>query len=328
MGAADQQESEGIYVKLADNTLREAEETPNVSFSIGEKIKIAKQLDILGIEVIEAGIPGRSTQDLEAVKAVAEQPMQAKVAAIGRIFQPKYNNACLEANVDIIHLSVITSKKGIEQVLNQKQESVIENSAKVVSELKKEGVSIFFSFTDGSRADLSFLKELCKVVEEAGADAIILADTMGILSPPKTRQLINFLASQVSIPISIHCHNDFGLAVANSLEAVQAGARMVEGSFCNLGARVGNANLAEFIMAFELLYKGKTSVKQVRLASTVKLIAKITGQYMNPAWPIVGKRAFRSAEGKGLRDLVNIGELFKDLPLRPEMVGINNMEGE
>ncbi len=314
-------------VRLVENTLREGVETPGVRFSIDDRVRLARQLDKLGVDYIEAGSPGLSAAERDAVRAVVQAGLDAQVTAIGRVFQPEYNDACLEAGVRIIHLSVLTSDLGIEHVLRRPRPEIIDASARMVQQLKAEGVQVFFSATDGSRAQLGFLIDLAQALESAGVDAFVFADSMGVMSPPAMARTVEALRQAMTVAIDVHCHNDFGLGVANSLAAVQAGAEIVDVSLSGLGARVGNTNLAEFVVALQVLYGGKTNVRTEYLVETAQVLAAITGQPMHPGWPIVGERAFCSIEGLGLRTYPGpIADVLKSQLLRPELVGNREWE--
>lgn len=309
-------------VQIVDDTLREGVETPGFHFGLEAKLKLAAQLDELGVDYIEAGIPGAGPEEFAATRALARAGLTATISAIGRVYQPEYNDACLRAGVGAIHLAVMTSPAGIEHVLKVSRTRLIDSAATVVQGLKREGVQVFFSATDGSRAELDLLGDLFAAVSAAGADVFVLADTVGALSPAATATTVRYLRDRSTGTIGIHCHNDLGLAVANSLAAVQVGAGCVDVSLCGVGARVGNTNLGEFVTALRLLHGGQTRVRLDRLVATAELLAELSGQPVHPGWPLVGERAFAAVEGVGLRTYPGpVADLLANSLLRPELVG-------
>jgi 2-isopropylmalate synthase len=305
-------------VKIFDTTLRDGEQTPGVSFTPEEKLEIAIQLDKLGVDVIEAGFPRSSEGEQKAIKEIANYGLKCEVCVLTRTLTEDIDSI-LNSNVDSVHTFVSTSDVQMKYALNKTPDEVMEMSVDAVDYIKKHGFICEFSPMDATRTDKTFLLRICKAVEEAGADRINIPDTVGIMTPINMKELIQFITSKVKVPISTHCHNDFGLAVANSLASVEAGASQIHVAVNGLGERAGNAALEEVVMALNLLYKLKTNVNTKLIYSTSKLVRQITGVPIQPNKAIVGENAFAHESGVHTK-----GVLVKPLtfePIVPESVG-------
>ena len=306
------------HVRIFDTTLRDGEQTPGVALTSEDKLAIAKQLDKLGVDVIEAGFPVVSKGEMEAVKRIVKEKLKAEICGLARTIKEDID-ADLKCDVDTIHVFIATSPIHREYKLHLTKQQVLENIEKSVEYAKNHGVTVEFSAEDATRTELPFLKEAYKVAVEAGADRINVPDTVGVITPKKMEMLIKELKKVVKVPISVHCHNDFGMAVANSIAAVEAGASQIHVTVNGLGERAGNTPLEEVVMALYSLYKGKIKINTKLIYETSKLVSKLTGLPIPSNKPIVGENAFTHESGIHVRGVVEIPATYE--PISPELVG-------
>ncbi|MBS7659354.1 MAG: 2-isopropylmalate synthase [Candidatus Bathyarchaeia archaeon] len=310
--------SKPIYIRIFDTTLRDGEQTPGVSLSVDEKLEIARQLDLLGVDVIEAGSPMSSEGEKEAVKQIAKSGLKAEICALARTTREDID-AAIDCDVDSIHTFISASDVQIKYALGLTREKVLELAVDAVEYIKDHGLICEFSPMDATRADLDFLKKLCLAAQDAGADRINIPDTVGVMTPKGMYSLIEEIKAVVRVPISVHCHNDFGMAVANSLAGVEAGATQIHVTVNGIGERAGNAALEEVVMALIALYKYETGINTKLLYSTSKLVSRLTGIPIQPNKAIVGENAFSHKSGIHTRGVTVEPATFE--PITPEMVG-------
>lgn len=306
------------YIRIFDTTLRDGEQTPGVTLTPEEKLEIARQLSRLGVDVIEAGSPMSSEGEKRVVKEIAKAGLNAEICALARATRSDIDDA-IECDVDIVHTFIPTSPVQMKYAVGLSPEQVLSAAVDAVEYVKKHGVKCEFSPMDATRSELSFLKHVCKAAEEAGADMINIPDTVGIMIPRSMRQLIEELKKELKAPISIHCHDDFGMAVANSLAAVEAGATQVHVTVNGLGERAGNAALEEVVVALHTIYKLKTGVNTRLLYSTSRMVSTLTGVIVQPNKAIVGENAFAHESGIHTRGVTVKPLTFE--PIEPELVG-------
>ncbi|MEK6973413.1 MAG: 2-isopropylmalate synthase [archaeon] len=305
-------------VFVFDTTLRDGEQTPGVSLSGAEKMHIAEQLDKLGVAVIEAGFPINSNPEKEIVKQIAAAGFKSKICALSRVVENDID-ACIDCDIDIIHTFISTSDIHIKYQMDTTREEVKERAIKAVSYIKNQGFECLFSPMDATRTDLTYLIEVCEAVSQAGADRINIPDTVGVMNPQAMKYLVSKLKSSLKVPIEVHCHNDFGLAVANSLAGVEAGASYVQVTVNGLGERAGNASLEQTVMGLESLYNIKTGIKTEMLTETSKLVERFTFINMPPNTPLVGKNAFTHESGIHAAAVLKSNMTFE--PIVAESVG-------
>jgi len=306
------------YVRIFDTTLRDGEQTPGVSLVPDEKVEIALQLNKLGVDVIEAGFPSASEGEFQAVKRIAELGLKAEVCALARA-EKNDVDAAIACGADSIHTFIPTSDIQIRYVLNSTREEVLRKTEDIIDYIKAHGLTCEFSPMDATRTDLAFLKRICLTAQESKVDRINIPDTVGVATPCFMRDLISEMRKVVKVPISVHCHNDFGMAVANSLAGVEGGAAQVHVTVNGLGERAGNAALEEVVMALHVLYKKKTGINTKLLYETSRLVSRITGIALQPNKAIVGENAFAHESGIHTKGVVVKPETFE--PLKPEIVG-------
>ena len=306
------------YVRIFDTTLRDGEQTPGVSFTPEEKLEIAVQLDKLGVDAIEAGFPSASQGEQKALKDLMSAGLKAEVCGLTRTMKNDIN-AAISCNVNSIHTFISTSEVQMKYALNMTPREVLKAAVDSVQYIKDHGFICEFSPMDATRTDPSFLREICKAAEEAGADRINVPDTVGIMAPQEMESLIRDLRTVVKTPLSVHCHNDFGLAVANSLAGVVAEASQVHVAVNGLGERAGNASLEEVVMGLHLIYKMETGINTQLLYGTSRLVSRLTGVLIQPNKAIVGENAFAHESGIHTRGVTVKPLTFE--PFSPEVVG-------
>ena len=306
------------YVRIFDTTLRDGEQTPGVSLTIEDKLEIARQLDRLGVDVIEAGSPMSSEGEKKAVKEIAKAGLKAEVCGLARAIRDDID-AALHCDLGSVHTFISTSDVQMKHAIGLTRDQVLSATVDSVEYIKKHGLICEFSPMDATRSEISFLKRVCKAAEDAGADRINIPDTVGVMIPQTMRKFIEDLRTAVKVPISVHCHNDFGMAVANSLAGVEAGATQVHATINGLGERAGNAALEEVVMALHLIYKRKTGINTRLLYGTSRLVTRLTGIPIQPNKAIVGENAFAHESGIHTRGVTVKPSTFE--PIKPELVG-------
>jgi len=306
------------YIRIFDTTLRDGEQTPGVSLTVDDKIEIAHQLNKLGVDVIEAGSPMSSEGEKKGVKAIAKEGLESEVCALARATKGDIDKA-IDCDVDLIHLFIPTSPVQMKYAVNLSTNQVLAATVEMIEYIKKHGLKCEFSPMDATRSEMSFLKQVCKAAENTGADMINIPDTVGIMIPRTMSKFITEIKSSIKAPISIHCHDDFGMAVANSLAAVEAGAEQVHCTINGLGERAGNASLEEIVMALHMIYKMETGVNSRLLYSTSRIVATLTGLFVQANKAIVGENAFAHESGIHTRGVTVKPLTFE--PIKPELVG-------
>ncbi|MCD6456714.1 MAG: 2-isopropylmalate synthase [Methanophagales archaeon] len=307
-------------IEIFDTTLRDGEQTPGISFTAEQKRTIARQLDALGVDIIEAGTPITSKEEKEVVQLICDEGLSAKICGLARILTQDID-ACVDCGVDMIHIFVPSSAIQREHTTKMSEAQVKEQAYKMTRYVKERGFMCMFSAMDATRTRLEFLIDLYKTAEEAGADILNVPDTVGVSEPFAMYELVGEIYRAVKVPISIHCHNDFGLAVANSLAAVKAGASEVQVSVNGIGERAGNADLVETVMSLNSIYGLKTNIKTERLFEMAKLIERLTGIPIPVTKPVVGENAFSHESGIHTHGVMVRSDTFEPGIMTPEMVG-------
>lgn len=305
------------YVRIFDTTLRDGEQAPGVSLTPEQKLELAIQLDRLRVDAIEAGFPIASEGERKAVKMIAEAGLKCEICALARAAKEDID-AAMSCNPNSIHVFFSTSDVHL-KILRVSREEVLERVSDAVSYVKDHGFICEFSPMDATRTELDFLKQVCKTVEEAGADRIDIPDTVGIMTPQSMYELISEIKKVVRIPISVHCHNDFGLAVANTLAGIEAGAAQAHVTVNGIGERAGNAALEEVVLALHLLYGKKTNIDTSKIYATSQMVKRLTGISLQPHKPVVGDNAFAHESGIHVKGVVIDPTTFE--PFKPELVG-------
>lgn len=301
-----------------DTTLRDGEQTPGVALSTEEKLWIARKLDELGLDIIEAGSAITSKGERESIRAVSNAGLDAEICSYCRVMKPDVDFA-LECDVDSIHLVVPVSDLHINVKLKKDRETVRQMAVDVTEYAKDHGLIVELSGEDASRADLDFLKSLYSAGIDAGADRLCYCDTVGLLVPEVTTEVFKDLSTSLSAPVSIHCHDDFGLAVSNTVAALRAGAGEAHMTVNGIGERAGNTSLEEVVMILEWLYKHDTGIKCDELYKTSRLVSRLTGIPVAVNKSLVGGNAFTHEAGIHVHGLLADTSTYE--PIGPEVIG-------
>lgn len=287
-------EKRKIYI--VDTTLRDGEQTAGVVFANREKLRIAKFLDELGVDQIEAGIPIMEGDEQEAIKAICSAGLKASIMGWNRPVL-KDIEASIECGVDAVAISISTSDIHMKYKLGKSREWVVENMTRAVAFAKEKGLYVSANAEDASRSDLDFLIHYAKEAKAAGADRLRYCDTVGILDPFITYEYISRIRDSVDIEIEMHTHNDFGMATANALSGVKAGANYVGVTVMGLGERAGNSALEEVVMSLKHLYDIDLGFKTEQFVEVAEYVSRASGREL-PAWKaIVGSNMFAHESG-------------------------------
>jgi 2-isopropylmalate synthase len=294
-------------VIIFDTTLRDGEQSPGASMNTAEKLRLAIQLERLGVDAIEAGFPAASAGDFEAVRAIAAKVTRAEVVALGRATREDIDRAwgaIRDAAKPRIHTFIATSDIHLEHKLRMSRDQVVDATMQAVRHAKSYTSQVEFSAEDGSRSDRDFLCRVFEAAIEAGATTVNLPDTVGYAMPEEFGALVAYVRRNTRnmdrAILSVHCHNDLGLATANTLAGLKAGARQVEVTINGIGERAGNTALEEVVMA---LYTRKehtglqTSIDTTSIHPTSRLVSMVTGIVIQPNKAVVGANAFAHESG-------------------------------
>ena len=300
------------YIRIFDTTLRDGEQAPGASMNRAEKLEVARQLARLNVDIVEAGFPIASPDDFEAVKAIAQQVQGPRIAGLARAIEKDVRvawDAVKEAPKARIHTFISTSPLHMKYQIRKSEAEVLADTAAMVSlarQLSAEhaDADVEFSAMDASRSEPRFLAEVLKTAIAAGATTINIADTVGYALPFEfgdfIAELMRLCPPLRDVVVSVHCHNDLGLATANSLAAVRAGATQVECAINGIGERAGNASLEEVVMAMRTraeFFDCETGIRTEEIVRTSRLVSNITGYAVQPNKAIVGRNAFAHESG-------------------------------
>jgi D-citramalate synthase len=307
-----------LKINIFDTTLRDGEQTPGVSLTTNEKLRIATKLDEIGVNVIEAGSAITSEGEREAIKAISKEGFNSEIASFARIIKEDVDLA-IDCDVDSVHLVFSSSDLHIKEKLKTTREEVLFQAINVAEYALDHGLIVELSAEDGSRSDINFLKKIFKSAINVGVNRICVCDTVGILTPERAYDFYGEL-SNLGAPLSVHCHNDFGLAVANTLAGVRAGANQIHCTINGIGERSGNASLEEVVVSLESLYSDyNTDIILNQLYNTSKLVSKLSGVYLQDTKPIVGKNAFAHESGIHADGVIKNSLTYE--AIKPEFLG-------
>lgn len=320
----------GDVIRIFDTTLRDGEQSPGVSLNTEEKLEIARQLERLGVDIIEAGFPIASKGDFEAVKAIARQVRKPIICGLCRSIKGDIDRAweaLKEAAHPRIHVFIATSDIHLKYKLKMTRDEVLKAAVDSVAYAKSLGAEVQFSAEDASRTDPQYLYEIFAAVIEAGADVINVPDTVGYAMPNEFGALIRGIKENVpgidKVQLSVHCHNDLGMAAANSLAAVRNGAQQVEGTINGIGERAGNAALEEIIMALNTrkdYFNCAVNIDTTQIYRTSMLVSHLTGMDIQANKAIVGANAF--AHEAGIHQHGVLSERSTYEIMTPESIGL------
>jgi 2-isopropylmalate synthase len=318
-------------IRIFDTTLRDGEQSPGASMNLDEKIRLARQLERLNVDVIEAGFPSSSPGDFESVRRIAQEIRGPQIAGLSRTTPGDIDRAweaLKYARNPLLHVFIATSDIHLQYKLRKSREEVLEEAGRAVAYAKRFTDQVEFSAEDATRSDPDYLARVIEAAIDAGATIVNIPDTVGYTTPTEYGKLIAGLRQKVkNIPkaiLSIHCHNDLGMAVANSLAAVENGARQVECTVNGIGERAGNASMEEIVMALKTrrdFFSYDVGVVTEQIYPTSRLLSSITGILVPPNKAIVGANAF--AHEAGIHQDGVLKEKLTYEIMRPESVGIS-----
>lgn len=319
-------------IKIFDTTLRDGEQSPGVNLNQLEKLEIAKQLERFGVDRMEAGFPASSQGDFNAVKKIADTIQHASVTGLARAVKSDIDTAweALKGAAEpCLHIFLATSPIHMTYKLKQTPEQVIDTAVSMVSYAKERFSRVEWSAEDASRSDWNFLARIIEKVIEAGADVINLPDTVGYSTPQEYGELFKFVRETVpninQVSLSCHCHNDLGMAVANTIAAIENGATQVEGTINGIGERAGNAALEEIAVALKIrsdYYAYSTDLQLEEIKRTSDLVARLTGMNVQANKAVTGNNAFAHEAGIHQDGVLKNASTYEIIT--PEMVGVNS----
>ena len=310
-----------------DTTLRDGEQTPGISFTHKEKISIAQTLNDMKIDIIEAGFPVTSIGDFEACKSISKLGLDSEVMGLARMAKIDIDKV-IEADMDSIHLFIATSDLHLKAKLQMSRDEVIEQINKYVSYAKEHYSTVLFSAEDATRSDLDFLIKANLNAIESGATRINIPDTVGTISPKAFGYMVNkvYKAIPSDIRIAVHCHNDFGLAVANTIAGFENGASEAQTTIMGLGERAGNASFEETAMSLYALYQLPMNIIMQKIFPTAKLIESYCGGKVRIGrlQPLIGQNAFAHEAGIHAHAMIKNARTYE--PITPKLIGISRSD--
>jgi 2-isopropylmalate synthase len=304
-------------VLILDTTLREGEQTPGVSFSIGQKLEIARALDSLGVDMIEVGHPAVSKDIDEFIKEVVREDLKAELVVHSRACD-KDIDAALSTGVNRIAIFLGSSKVHLHKKLEMDIRRATELVYRSVKRVAESGLKVRFTAEDATRADLDTLIEICHAAVDAGADRISLPDTVGIVLPDEIRFLFRRMKKELGVSLDAHCHNDLGLSIANSLAAYEGGADCIHVTVNGLGERAGITPLCNLAVALKILY-GIDTVDLKGLEGLARMVEEFSGVKVPMNRPVIGENAFSHKAGVHTSGVLKDPTTYE--PFSPELIG-------
>jgi 2-isopropylmalate synthase len=304
-------------IKILDSTLREGEQHPGVSFTNKQRIQIAWMLDYFGVDQIEIS-PVVSPDHEEATKTIIKAGLSADIVAHCRALKQDIDVA-LRCDAEWMAMYLGISDVHLSAKLRISRQQALERAVEAVDYMKAHGLKGRFTVEDASRADPEYLKQVCKAISKAGIDRISIPDTVGIMRPRGMYNLVKMIRETVSTPLDVHCHNDIGLALANALAGVDAGADQIHVTIDGVGERTGIPSLAETAMALKLLYNTKNDFRLDMLKDLSKLLEQYTGMQTYESKPIIGESAFKHKAGTHLAAVLRNPAAYEII--EPRIVG-------
>ncbi len=312
-----------------DTTLRDGEQTPGIVFNFDEKLEIARSLDALGIDAIEAGFPRVSDGDFRACKEIGKLGLSAEIAGLARLSQTDIDRV-VEADLDTIHVFIATSDIHLKNKLKMTREQVMASIEKHVSIAKSQFTNVIFSAEDATRTDLDFLLKCNALAVKAGANRINIPDTVGTITPSAYGYIIkkHYEHLPKNVRISAHCHNDFGLGVANTIAGFENGASEAQTTILGLGERAGNAAFGETAMSLYALYGLHSNIIYNKIYPTAKLVERYCGGKVSIGrlTPLIGKNAFAHESGIHAHAMIQNARTYE--PISPSLLGIPRSDSQ
>lgn len=304
-------------VEICDVTLRDGEQTPGVSFTCEEKVKIAGVLDEIGIEVIEAGFPVVSPYERDCVKTIANLGLNARICCLARA-RPADLEAAIDCDVAMVSIFIATSDLHIRHKYKKSRDAVLADAVTLIEQAHDHGLEVRFAAEDASRTEFSVLKEVYRQGRDHGADLLSFADTVGCLTPMEMYRIMSDLVSSVDGPFCAHCHNDMGCATANTITAAEAGAFQLHTTVNGIGERAGNASLEEVLVAIRMR-GGVNRYDLSHLTTLSRMVEEYSGIRMAKTKAVVGDHAFAHESGIHIAAILEDPTTYEYFP--PDLVG-------
>jgi len=305
-------------ITVYDTTLRDGEQTPGVCLRTPEKLKIAKKLDELGIHQIEAGFPVVSHEEERSVKAIVKEDLNAQILVLSRTKKSDIDKA-IDCDVDGIITFMATSDLHLKHKIKMTRDEILNVCMNSIEHAKDHGLFVAFSAEDATRTDLDFLKQIYKKADDIGVDRVHIADTVGAISPYGMDYLVKEIRPMIKAEIALHCHNDFGMALSNSIAGLLAGANAVSTTVNGIGERAGNCSLEELIMSLKIIYGVDLNFDISKFYELSKLVESLTHMKIPDNKPIVGKNIFRHESGIHVDAVIEEPLTYE--PFLPELIG-------
>ena len=306
-------------IRIFDTTLRDGIQAPGISLTADDLVSLARSIDELNVDSMEIGFPASGESEMKAIRSIIGLGLKAKLYGLARCKKTDID-AVLKCGLKYVHIFIATSDVHLKYKLKKTRDEIIEDVRKSISYASSKGLKVMFSCEDATRTDIDYLKTVCRTAVDAGAEIINIPDTVGIAVPDAVSLLVKELRSELSVPISVHCHNDMGLAVANSLAAVEAGAEMVHTCVNGMGERSGNTSSEEFAVCLSVNY-GVDCINLKKIGSVSKKVSRYTGYPISYNKPVVGRNAFAHESGIHVHGVINNTSTYEPYP--PEMVGMD-----
>jgi len=307
-------------VRIVDTTLRDGEQTPGVSFTINEKVTIAKMLDAAGVHFIEAGTPAMGHEEKKAVKEIIDLDMKSEIITWNRAVKSDVDHS-LEIGAKNIHLSLPVSDLMIERKLGRSRSWVIATLREITGYTKGECINISVGAEDASRASEEFLLEYAMAAQECGALRFRFCDTVGIMDPFTLNKKLEPIVKGLNIDVEVHTHNDFGMATANALAGIKAGAQLVDTTITGLGERAGNAPLEEVVMGLKVIADIDTGVETRMLKPLADYVSVAAQRPVPDSKSIVGAKVFTHESGIHVDGIMKDPNIYE--PFDPALVGVS-----
>jgi isopropylmalate/homocitrate/citramalate synthase len=303
---------------IYDTTLRDGEQMVGVRFTLEQKVEIARRLAAIGVHQIEAGFPAVSDEERRAIKAIVKEGLGPKILVLSRLVKEDID-AAVDTGADLAMLFVATSDIHLRHKLAMTRAQVSDMLAEAMDHAKGRGIKFSFTPEDATRSDWGFMESLFKMAERAGAVRIGIADTTGSATPEAVALMIGRMKRTLKLPLSVHLHNDFGLALASALASIREGATHINASVSGLGERAGNVPLEQLVASLQVLYGMDLGVDMEGLTELSRLVADYAKVQLSPHTPLVGRNAFAHESGIHVAAVLNEPSTYEPIP--PECVG-------
>ncbi len=309
---------DGSRVHVYDSTLRDGEQMPGVAFSKDEKLRIARALDDARIPEIEAGFPSVSQTEFDSIQAIIDLDLDAEVSVLSRCCEPDLDKV-RQLDLDLVMLFIATSDIHLRDKLRMDRQQVMDKVSHALDYCRDHGISFSFSSEDTTRSDLGYVRDVNWMAAERGAKRIGVTDTVGCATPEAMAHIVKVLREDLPCYMSVHCHDDFGLANANAIAGVMAGATHVAVTVNGIGERAGNVPLQEFVLTMEAMYNVTTGMDLTKLTGLSQLVAEVAKVPLHPNQPITGEKVF--SHESGIHVAAVHANPFTYEPVSPESVG-------